>query len=262
MINWDKVGVITGIIALILSGISLYQTGQANIKSEQANKIAREANEIAQKQFESNISISIRDGAFAYSNSWNNVYQKEIEFSPIQDKEYGATFMKDFNILIDNYGSKSDSIIDAVLYRNYDNTLIYFTSDSFEVLQDDRVTSLPLSVEPDKSKIYLLRVKFYIPNIPWKASGLEFKKYSYDEAKEIFEEVGYPNFGQYISTMGTGKDPSITAISNMYYQRFCLELTNKLGNRLMLPIYFNVTGEYDMLDKKSPYCTNLKNYKG
>lgn len=261
MANWNKVGAITGIIALILSGISLYQTKQANIKSEQANKIAKEANEIAQKQFEANISISIKDGAFAYSNSWNNVYQKEIEFSPIQDKEYGATFMKDFNILIDNYGSKADSIIDAILYRNYDNTLFYFTSDSFEILQNDQPISLPLPVESDKSEVYVLRVKFYIPKAPWKASGLEFKKYPYNEAKEKFEEVGYSNFGQYVPTMGTGSDSSIVAIPNMYYQRFCLELKSKLGNRLMLPIYFNVAGTYDTLNKKSPYCTNLKNYK-
>lgn len=255
MENWNKVGAITGIIALILSAISLYQAGQAN-------KIAIEANEIAQKQFESNISISIIDGAFAYPNSWNNTYQKEIEFSPIQDKAYGATFMKDFNILIDNHGSKLDSIINAKLYRNHGNKLTYFVDDSFEIIQSGQSISLPLPVEPDKSEVYLLRVKFYIPKTAWQASGLEFKKYSYREVNTKFEEVGYPYFGQFVSTMGTTKDASITAIANKYYQIFCLEFQDKLEHRLMLPIYFNVTGTYDMLDKKSRYCTNLKNDKG
>lgn len=260
MANWDK---ITSIIALILSAISLYQSEQANKLAKENNQIAINANKIAQKQFESNISISIRDGSSKFKNSWNSKSQKYIEFEPIQDNEYSATFMKDFNIIIDNLGSKTSSIIDTNLYRNYDDMLMFFTHDSFEIVRDNQPISLPFSVEPDNAKTYLLRVKFYIPKTPWKASGLEFKKYSYDEAQRRFEDVGYSNFGQYVSTMGTGENSNITARPNMYYQRFCLEFKDKLGHSLILPIHFNVAGTYDMLslDKRSPICTNLKNYK-
>lgn len=248
--------------------IKANQTAEkANHIASEANNLSQEANEIAKRQFDSNLIVHIQDGALPFQK-WTKYTQREIIFFslpydlksqtsnnpdswfPINTytSEYGASFFKDYYLLIDNLGSQSLSITDHDFYEFHpeerilpngrkvklDSLKRFNIGDTYKIeTVDGKEPKLPLNIEPRKPLLFILKVKYLIPVDAWKETGFRFnKKYSYEEVNKKFEEIKKPFFGQW---QDNDETQDLTS-TNKYYQSFCFILEENDGTRLHIPV--------------------------
>lgn len=160
--------------------------------------------------------------------------------------EYGAIFKQRYNLIINNIGLQSASIVDwrvvgssqmvapdtgKYMYGWYQGMGPWFYSKTGEPI------NTPVIIDPNKPHKLVVEVGVRVPLFAWKAVSDNVslgKRYKYYDVENIFMERGYPQFGQYqLSRVSQHKDLSVTAYSSGPYQQdFILYLTKGDGTQV------------------------------
>lgn len=259
MTKLEKFGVIGSfIISIIGLAISFYTLIQT-----------KEANDIARKQIESNLTVDIVDGKLPTANFIDRV-QTEVTFFPAE-LPYGAYFFKDYYLLISNQGMKSTllesaNVLQFLQYgmiledgRPYPQTKNNWGSVDYEFkkLDSEKKLIYPIKIDANSNELFLLRIKYFVPQFAWKRSKLKYnERYMYDIAEKVFDNIGYPFWGQFSPDFQI-KSNIKKSTPNQYYQRFCLILTDSENHSLRIPVDHHIHAKIDVRNTRgnsNTYC--------
>lgn len=156
---------------------------------------------------------------------------------------YGASYEQEYNLIIDNIGFQSASITswDVSVKSQMldpDTGKNMYSNVNFKIFDNKgNLVELPISIKPKQPRKLTLIVNVKIAKIAWNsvANKLKFgEKYNYNDTDKIFNNRGYPEFGQLqINQILHGKELSRTDYGpGPYMQDFHMYLIKGDGTQV------------------------------
>lgn len=255
MTKYEKISILFSACALIVSLLVYYSS----------NTQYQDRKEFDEKLRQSQVTIQM-----GKNREQKNILFEKINFFP----KYSAIYDQEYTLILNNIGFESTTItfwkVDKLSYTMKDGKKIqmygtFLGMNPRIVNMENQAVIFPIVLEPKKALRLKLKIGILVPTLAWNELKDQIKfdtEYNYSDIEQKFNDIDYPEFGQYSLTETKIGDPfKVNSYGeNEFLSKFLLTLTKENGQTIEAK-FFPSASEYTIQGNNIGTVNDGFNYK-